>query len=150
VDSLSRPGPHGNRLHLAANFLRPFLHRERQLVPAESYVHAEWKQWRVGVDYHVEVDKDFYSVPHTLLRETMWARITARTVEVFHHGQRVAAHVRSSSDRKHTTVRDHMPSSHQRYADWTLERITRQADDALQKRSQEVGPRRGATLPMRP
>jgi hypothetical protein len=53
-------------------------------------------------------------VPHTLLRETMWARITARTVEVFHHGQRVAAHVRSSSDRKHTTVRDHMPSSHQR------------------------------------
>jgi hypothetical protein len=38
------------------------------------------------------VDKHFYWVPHTLLRETMWARITARTVEVFHHGQRVAAH----------------------------------------------------------
>jgi transposase len=69
-------------------------------VPAEPY--AEWKQCRVGVDYHVEVDKHFYSVPHTLLRETTWAR----------HGQRVAAHVRSSSNRKHTTVRDHMPSKH--------------------------------------
>ena len=56
-------------------------------LPAEPYVYAEWKQCRVGVDYHVEVDKHFYSVPHTLLRETMWARITARTVEVFHPEQ---------------------------------------------------------------
>ena len=79
------------------------------------------KQCRVGLDYHVEVEKHFYSVPHTLLREKMWARITARTVEVFHHGQRVAAHVRSSSNRMHSTVREHMPSSHQRYADWTPE-----------------------------
>jgi transposase len=57
-----------------------------------------------------------------------WAR-TARTVEVFHRGKRVAAHVRSSSNRKHTTVREHMPSSHRRYADWTPERITRQAGE---------------------
>jgi hypothetical protein len=53
-----------------------------------------------------------------LLREKVWARITARTVEVFHRGERVAAaHVRSSANRKHTTVREHMPSSHRRYAD---------------------------------
>jgi transposase len=62
-----------------------------------------------------------------LLRETVWARITARTVEVFHRSQRVAAHLRSSSDRKHTTVREHMPSSHRRYADWTPERLRQQA-----------------------
>jgi transposase len=107
-------------------------------LPAEPYVYAEWKQCRVGLDYHVEVEKHFYSVPHTLLREKMWARITARTVEVFHHGQRVAAHVRSSSNRKHTTVREHMPSSHQRYADWTPERITRQAG--------EIGPKTSALV----
>ena len=107
-------------------------------LPAEPYVYAEWKQCRAGLDYHVEVEKHFYSVPHTLLRETMWARITAHTVEVFHHGKRVAAHVRSSSNRKHTTVREHMPSSHQRYADWTLERITRQA--------REVGPKTTALV----
>ena len=107
-------------------------------LPAEPYVYAEWKQCRAGLDYHVEVEKHFYSVPHTLLRETMWARITARTVEVFHHGKRVAAHVRSSSNRKHTTVREHMPSSHQRYADWTPERITRQAG--------EIGPKTSALV----
>ena len=66
-------------------------------------------------------------MPHQLLREKVWARITARTVEVFHRGNRVAAHVRSSSNRKHTTVREHMPSSHRRYADWTPERIRQQA-----------------------
>src|ERR1051326_9033345 len=50
-----------------------------------------------------------------------------RTVEVFHRGNRVAAHMRSSSNRKHTTVREHMPSRHRRYADWTPERLRRQA-----------------------
>jgi transposase len=107
-------------------------------LPSEPYVYAEWKQCRVGLDYHVEVEKHFYSVPHTLLREKMWARITARTVEVFHHGQRVTAHVRSSSNRMHSTVREHMPSSHQRYADWTPERITRQAG--------EIGPKTSALV----
>ena len=97
-------------------------------LPAEPYVFAEWKQCRVGLDYHVEIDKHYYSVPHQLLREKVWARITARTIEVFHRGKRVAAHVRSSANRKHTTVREHMPSSHRRYADWTPERLRRQAD----------------------
>jgi transposase len=104
-------------------------------LPAEPYAYAAWKQCRAGLDYHVEVEKHYYSVPYTLLRETMWARITARTVEVFHHGKRVAAHARSSSNRKHTTVREHMPSSHQRYADWTPERIKRQAGETGPKTS---------------
>jgi DNA replication protein DnaC len=90
---------------------------------------AEWKECRVGLDYHVEIEKDYYSVPQQLLREKVWARITARTIEVFHRGKRVAAHVRSSSNRKHTTVREHMPSSHRRYADWTPERLKHQASE---------------------
>jgi transposase len=98
-------------------------------LPVEPYLYAEWKECRVGLDYHVEVERHYYSVPHALLRETVWARIAARTIEVFHRGERVAAHVRSSSDRRHTTVPDHMPSSHRRYADWTPERIRRQAGE---------------------
>ena len=92
-------------------------------LPTTPYVYAEWKQCKVGLDYHVEVEKHYYSAPHVLLREALWARITARTVELFHRGNRVAVHVRSSSNRKHTTVREHMPSSHRRYADWTPQRI---------------------------
>jgi len=88
-----------------------------------------WKQCKVSFDYHVEVERHYYSVPYALLRETVWVRITARIVEVFHRGTRIAAHMRSSSDRRHTTVREHMPSSHRRYADWTPERIRRQAGE---------------------
>ena len=84
------------------------------------------------------MEKHYYSVPHTLLRETIWVRITARTVELFHRGKRVAVHVRSSSNRKHTTVREHMPSSHRRYADWTPDRIKRQAG--------EIGPKTAALV----
>jgi transposase len=116
--------------HLGASRRALFEEIERSTLkslPAEPYVFAEWKQCRVGLDYHVEIEKHYYSVPHQLLREKVWARITARTIEIFHCGKRVAAHVRSSSNRKHTTVREHMPSSHQRYADWTPERLRRQA-----------------------
>jgi transposase len=86
-------------------------------LPAEPYVYAEWKECKLGLDYHVEVEKHYYSAPHQLLHEKLWVRITARTIEVFHNGKRVAAHVRNSSNRKHTTIREHMPSSHRRYAD---------------------------------
>ena len=116
--------------HLGANRRALFEELERSALkplPAEPYVFAAWKECRVGLDYHVEIEKHYYSVPHQLLREKVWARITARTVEVFHGGKRVTAHMRSSSNRKHTTVREHMPSSHRRYADWTPERIRRQA-----------------------
>jgi len=98
-------------------------------LPAEPFEFAEWKECRVGLDYHVEIAKHYYSVPFTLLREQLWARSTARTVELFHRGKRVAAHVRSSSNRKPTTTPEHMPSSHRRYAEWTPERLKRSAGE---------------------
>jgi transposase len=107
-------------------------------LPQEPYEYAAWKECRVGLDYHVEVEKHYYSVPHTLLRQKLWARLTGRTVEIFHRGKRVAVHVRSSPNRRHTTVREHMPSSHRRYADWTPERVNRKA--------YEVGPDTGALV----
>jgi len=96
-------------------------------LPQAPYAFSEWKQRTVSLDYHVELEKHYYSVPHRLLKEKVWTRFTERTVEIFHRGKRVAAHVRSSSNRQHTTVRDHMPSSHQRYAEWTPERLKRRA-----------------------
>jgi transposase len=96
-------------------------------LPVEPYVFAEWHLRRVGIDYHVDVERHYYSVPHRFAKDTVEVRLTARTVEVFAKGERIAAHLRSSGNGKHTTVRDHMPSSHRRYADWTIERIRRDA-----------------------
>ena len=96
-------------------------------LPGQPYQYAEWKQRRAGLDYHVEVAKHYYSVPHALAKQKLWVRITDRTVEVFHEGKRVAAHMRGSGNRRHTSVTEHMPSSHRRYANWTPERIRSRA-----------------------
>jgi len=96
-------------------------------LPAEPYVYAEWRIRRAGLDYHVDVDGHYYSVPYRFAKEELSVRLTARTVEVFRKGERIAAHLRSSGNHRHTTVQEHMPSSHRRFADWTIERIRREA-----------------------
>jgi transposase len=96
-------------------------------LPAEPYVFAEWRIRRVGIDYHVEVEHHFYSVPYRFARSEVEVRLTSRAVEIFAKGERIAVHLRSSGNGKHTTLADHMPSSHRRYADWTVSRIRRDA-----------------------
>jgi transposase len=96
-------------------------------LPSLPYEYAAWKRCRVNLDYHVEIEKHFYSVPFRLLREEVEARITVKTVEIFHRGKLVAAHQRSLRAHRPTTLADHMPSSHRRYRDWTHERILREA-----------------------
>ena len=73
--------------------------------------------------YHVEVEAHYYSVPYRFARLEVEARLTARTVEILHKGERIAAHQRMSGNHKHTTLPEHMPSSHRRYAGWTITRI---------------------------
>jgi transposase len=80
---------------------------------------------RLSLDYHVEVDGFFYSVPHGLIREQVDVRATTRTIELFHRGLRVAAHQRRYGGRRHGTDPDHMPSAHRRYAEWTPDRFRR-------------------------
>jgi transposase len=96
-------------------------------LPADDWEFAEWGSARVNLDYHIEVHEFFYSVPHALIHAEVDVRATARTVEIFHRGQRVAAHARRYMGRKHATTPDHMPSSHRRYAEWTPDRFRRWA-----------------------
>jgi transposase len=92
-------------------------------LPERPYQYAEWQKVRVNIDYHVEVDRHYYSVPFRLLREQLDVRLTATTVEAFHRGERVAAHVRSFVPHKHSTLPEHMPPAHRRYAEWTPSRM---------------------------
>lgn len=96
-------------------------------LPAQRYEYAQWKKARVNIDYHIEVDRHYYSVPYQLVKEQVDVRLTATTVEVFHKGRRVASHPRSYRAGKATTTHEHRPKSHQRYLEWTPSRITRWA-----------------------
>ncbi len=85
-------------------------------LPTERYEIAEWKEATVNLDYHVEYEKHWYSVPYELARESVWVRATATTVEVFSVGERVASHARSALAYKHTTNPSHMPEAHRRHS----------------------------------
>src|ERR1700761_3549664 len=96
-------------------------------LPSEPYSFAEWRRRAAGCVSPVLVGAPFYSVLYRFARREVEVRLTPRTVEVFIKGERIAAHLRSSGNHRHTTLADHMPSSHRRYADWTVERIRREA-----------------------
>jgi transposase len=88
-------------------------------LPAQPYEYAEWKRARVSFDYHIEVDKHFYSVPHSLLRREVEVRLTEKIVECFYQGRRVCSHLRSGRQGAHSTAASHMPASHRAHMEWT-------------------------------
>lgn len=96
-------------------------------LPLLPYEYAEWKKATVHIDYHVEVEHHYYSVPYTLVGQRVDVRLTTNCVECFHKSQRVSSHRRSSLPGHHTTVTEHMPQAHQAYAEWTPERLVRWA-----------------------
>ena len=83
-------------------------------LPAQPYEYAEWKQARVNIDDHVEVDGHYDSVPYVLVRQQLDVRLSAQVVELFHKGKRIASHRRSPRKGRHSTVAAHMPTAHQR------------------------------------
>ena len=113
----------GNRTERFAKIDRPAL----RALPTEAYTFAEWKKVRVNIDYHIEIERHYYSVPYALVHRELDVRSTAMTVEIFHRGQRIASHARSSKTGSHTTIDAHRPKSHQQYLEWTPERLVRWA-----------------------
>jgi transposase len=112
----------GTRKSLFDSIDRPAL----KPLPQHPYRFAEWKKARVHIDYHIEVDRYYYSVPHPLIKKQLDVRITDTTIECFYRNKRVASHLRS--DQRYTTVKEHMPPSHQKWADWTPDRFIRWAE----------------------
>jgi transposase len=96
-------------------------------LPPEPYQYADWDTATVNIDYHIEIDRHYYSVPYQLVGKKVEVRITANIIEVFRKGKRVASHCRSYVKGKHTTVPEHMPPSHREYLQWTPKRILRWA-----------------------
>ena len=89
---------------------------------------AEWKTVRANIDYHIEIDRHYYSVPYQLAGQQLEARYTATTIELFQDGKRVASHARSSASYRHTTIPEHMPKSHQAHLEWTPSRLIHWAE----------------------
>lgn len=112
--------------HLGQSRLELFESLERQALrplPSARYEFCEWKKASVNIDYHVEFDRHYYSVPHTLIQNEILIRAAPSTVEILHRGKRVASHMRSFVRGKYTTDPTHRPPSHRAHAEWSPERL---------------------------
>ena len=105
-------------------------------LPLHPYRFAEWKKARVHIDYHIEVHRHYFSVPYSLIKKQIDVRITETTIECFYKNKRVASHIRT--DQRYTTTREHMPPSHQKWADWNPDRFIRWAEKIGPQTSQLI------------
>lgn len=93
-------------------------------LPAERYTPADWKIAKVNIDYHIEFERHYYSVPHQFVGKAVDIKATTLSIEVYQEGKRIAIHPRwRGSLGQHTTQKEHMPPAHQAHAEWTPERI---------------------------
>jgi transposase len=139
LDALNeRPGQGlpASRRELFETIEKPAL----RLLPDQRYEIAEWRKARVHVDYHVQVDYHYYSVPFKLIRKQVEVRLTATTVELFLRNERVASHRRSHKRYAYSTLPEHMPPGHQAYAARDAQKLLRRgrlvgaaAEELMQK-----------------
>jgi hypothetical protein len=124
---------------VAAINARPFQKREdsRRIVfvrdekplltplPPVRFELADLRKAKAGPNYHIQVDRNFYSVPSTLIGQGLDVRVTSHTIEVFDGAERVACHARLKGVRgRYSTVTSHMPAGHRhRLADWSPQRF---------------------------
>lgn len=106
-------------------------------LPEQPYQFTQVKKVRVHLDYHVEIDKHYYSVPYTLLKQQLEAHITGQLVTLYHKGQEVAVHPRSHRHGGHSTIELHMPLAHQQQQ-WSPERFERWAAQIGSNTEQQV------------
>lgn len=97
-------------------------------LPQEPFEIYLWKKSKVNIDYHVEFERHYYSVPYILIHKEVEIRVTKNLVEIYHSNKKIVAHKRSFSIGKHTTIAEHMPSQHQKHAEWTPERMLNWAE----------------------
>ncbi len=91
-------------------------------LPVQAYQLASWKKATINIDYHIELEGHYYSVPYQFAKKQVEIRFTQTTVEIYHQHRRIASHTKVTglfSKGKHTTITEHMPKAHQAYLEWT-------------------------------
>ena len=107
-------------------------------LPEQRYQFSTWSTAKVNIDYHIQADKHFYSVPFRMVHQQVDVRMTDQTVEIFLRKHRVAVHRRSYMKGRYTTDPAHMPEAHQKHLEWTPERLTNWAQKIGEHCSQAV------------
>ena len=93
-------------------------------LPAQPFELSTWKKAVPGLNYHISVDHQNYSVPYEYVKQPVDVRLTKSMVEVFYNGNRICSHQRlTGRPGQYSTNADHMPPNHQAYLQWDGERF---------------------------
>lgn len=99
-----------------------------QPLPARPYEYAQWKCAKVHPDYHIEVERAYYSVPYRHIGARVEVRLTARMIEIFLHRELLAAHPRLRKRGARSTLEAHRPANHRAVIDTTAEKLLARAE----------------------
>lgn len=93
-----------------------------QTLPQQPFEFAHWvSAQRVNADYHVVIEKHYYSVPYQYINRKVEARITHTHIELICANQCIATHCKSDESGGYTTINAHRPANHRAYAEQNLE-----------------------------
>lgn len=85
-------------------------------LPLEPFEYAEYVSATVNIDYHIEVEKNFYSVPYIYVKKVVNVEISIKIIQIFYNNERIAVHPRIRSGQYHyQTDSSHMPEEHKLY-----------------------------------
>lgn len=97
---------------------------------SEPYMYRQYKKVTVGIDYHIELGGNGYSVPYTYLGKKVDAWYSTNSVTVSYQGEVIAAHPKLTQPYHDSTLTEHMPKEHQyQYEKWNPGRILNWATD---------------------
>lgn len=113
----------GSRLSQFEQLDKPTLN----LLPDTPYAVRHVKKARVHLDYHLEYDGHYYSVPYPLVKEEVMVHAGENTIAVFYQGKQVALHPRSPRQGAHTTDPNHLAKAHRKHLEWSPPRFVRWA-----------------------
>jgi transposase len=104
------------------NRLTAFMEEEKFALvslPVSPYETATWKKATVQYDYHIILDKMYYSVPYDYIKHQVDVRITKNIIEIFYKNFRVASHKRMYGKvGQSATNPDHMPTNHKQFIEF--------------------------------
>lgn len=89
-------------------------------LPSQAYEIKHYAFVKVQKHSHILLSKDkhYYSVPYRYIGKKVKVVYTERKVDIYYKYERIAFHKRDRRENKYTTVKEHLPSTHQFVAEW--------------------------------
>jgi len=97
---------------------------ELQALPANNYVYEQYKRAKVGIDYHIKLEKCNYSVPFKYLQKEVEVRYSTNHVRIYYNNEIIATHPRLRTAGEFSTLHEHRSPEHDYiYNKWNPDRL---------------------------